>query len=263
MIELAAIIIGVPFVILTGIWWYHERTKESGWIDVAWTASVGIAGVWGALHGHEDGPGPRAWLYGAMAAAWALRLGAHLFARTRLAPDDPRYAKMRQVWGPEKAPLRMYFVLVYQMVAASLLALAVTAAGQASDGPIRTIDIAAGLLFAFAWVGEAVADSQMRTFRADSANHGGIIDTGLWAWSRHPNYFFEWLCWCAFAIGAFAGPVGAVIAAAPAPFLMFHLLHNVSGVPMLEKYLRTTRPEKFGRYAARVSKFFPRPPRSA
>lgn len=262
MIGLAAIVIGVPFVILSGIWWYHEQTKKSGWIDVAWTVAVATAGVAGALAGHNGDVTDRACLYAAMAAAWGVRLAAHLAARTLNHPDDPRYAKMRHVWG-KSAPVRMYGMLMIQAVAAAILAMAITAAAHASDAAIQTVDIAAAALFAVAWIGEALADAQMRAFRADPASKGKIMQSGLWAWSRHPNYFFEWLSWCAFAVGAFAGPVWAVAAALPAPVLMFHLLHNVSGVPMLEKYLRSTRGADFDRYAARISKFFPRPPRPA
>ncbi len=262
MIGLAAIVIGVPFVILSAIWWYHEQTKKSGWIDVAWTVAVGTAGAWGAVAGHGEAIPERAWLYGAMAAAWGIRLAIHLAARTLKHPDDPRYAKMRHVWG-KSAPVRMYGMLMVQAFAAAILALAITVAAHASDGPVQPVDMAAVALFAVAWIGETLADAQMRAFRADPGNKGKIMQSGLWAWSRHPNYFFEWLSWCAFAVGAFAGSPLAIVAALPAPVLMFHLLHNVSGVPMLEKYLRSTRGSEFDSYTRRVAKFFPRPPRPA
>ena len=260
MTNVVLVLAGIPFVMLSLAWWFHERTKQSGWIDVIWTAAVGLAGVAGALAGHDGAPGERAMLYAGLVAVWSLRLGSHLFRRTLRVPDDPRYVKLRQVWG-EKAASRMYAMLMYQAFAAAVMATAAAAAAHASDLPIGVMDTVAVLLFVAALVGETAADAQMRRFRADPANHGGVCDTGLWAWSRHPNYFFECLGWCAFAVGALAEPGLALLAALPGPILMVHLLLNVSGVPMLEKYMRATRGAAWDAYAARVSKFVPRPPR--
>jgi len=100
-------------------------------------------------------------------------------------------------------------------------------------------------------------------FKADPANRGEVCDTGLWAWSRHPNYFFEWLGWCAwpiFALNLSGGwPWGWLALSGPA--YIYWLLTRVSGVPLLEAHMRRSRPEAFAAYAARTSVFFPRPPR--
>lgn len=254
------IVLGVPAVILAGVWWHHERTHQSGWIDVAWTAAVGLAGALAALWPIADA-GPRQMLYAAMVAIWALRLGAYLFARTRGHPDDPRYAKLRHEWGA-RAPLMMAGLLVIQAVVASILAGSVALVAQAPVDGLTIADGFAATLFAVAVISEGVADAQMRRFKADPANKGRVCDAGLWAWSRHPNYFFEWLTWVAVAVGAFAAPAylpGWLALAAP--LLMLHLLLNVSGVPPLEEHMRATRGPEFDCYAARVSPFFPRPPR--
>ena len=103
----------------------------------------------------------------------------------------------------------------------------------------------------------------MAAFKSDPAHRGKICDTGLWAWSRHPNYFFEWLGWCAwplFAIDLGGGwPWGWLALSGPA--YMYWLLTRVSGVPLLEAHMRRSRPEAFAAYAERTSAFFPRPPR--
>lgn len=258
-LEVAVILIAVPAAVMTGAWWFHERTKQSGWIDVMWTSAVGLAGAGAALAGHVGAVPDRAWLYSAMAAAWGVRLALHLADRTRRAPDDPRYKKMRAKWGKE-SPRRMFGMLMFQAFAAAIPALAVAAAAHVSDGPISAVDIAAVVLFAVAWIGETLADAQMRAFRAQPDAHGRVMDTGLWAWSRHPNYFFEWLNWVAFALGAFAAPGWVTLLALPATILMFHLLSNVSGVPMLERQLKASKGAAWDAYAARVSRFFPWPP---
>jgi steroid 5-alpha reductase family enzyme len=251
----------VPAAIMLAVWAWHEVTRESGWIDVAWTAAVGIGGVAGALWSEGGEPGARQVLYAAMVAAWALRLGGHLFARTLRHPDDPRYAALRAQWGA-RSPLMMAGLLVIQAAVAALLGLSVAIVARAPVEGIAPVDLAAAALFAIASIGEAAADAQMRRFQRDPANRGGICDTGLWAWSRHPNYFFEWLGWVAMALGLLAAPgwlPGWI--ALTAPLLMLHLLLNVSGVPPLEAHMRATRGAAFDRYAARVSRFLPLPPR--
>lgn len=256
------IAVAVPAAVMLLVWAFHEITHQSGWIDVAWTFAVGLAAVLGALWPVGEAS-LRQGLYAAMAAAWSLRLGAHLFGRTLGHPDDPRYAKLRTDWGA-KAPLMMLGFLIIQAVVAAILAVSVVVVAHAPVEGLALADIAAFGLFLVAFVGEGVADAQMRRFKANPANRGGICDAGLWAWSRHPNYFFEWLSWCAIALGALAAP-GHLIGwiALAAPILMLHLLLNVSGVPPLEEHMRATRGAAFDAYAARTSTFFPRPPKNS
>ena len=109
-------------------------------------------------------------------------------------------------------------------------------------------------------VGEGVADTQMQRFRA--ARQGGVCDRGLWGWSRHPNYFFEFLGWCAYpvlAITLHGYSIGGL--ALLGPVMMFWLLRYVSGVPPLEAAMLARRGDAFRDYQARVSAFFPAPPR--
>lgn len=251
-----------PLAIMLLVWAFHEATHQSGWIDVAWTFAVGIAAVLGALWPFGEAS-LRQGLYAAMAAAWSLRLGLHLFGRTRGDPDDPRYAKLRGEWGA-KAPWMMFGFLVIQAMVAAILSVSVVVVARAPVAGLALADMLAFALFLVAFVGEGVADTQIRRFKSAPANRGRICDTGLWAWSRHPNYFFEWLVWCAIALGALAAPdhlIGWIALAAP--IMMLHLLLNVSGVPPLEEHMRATRGAAFDAYAARTGKFFPRPPRSS
>ena len=107
-----------------------------------------------------------------------------------------------------------------------------------------------------------MADRQLAAFKARPDSHGKVCDAGLWAWSRHPNYFFEWLVWCAcpcFAVSA-AWPWGW--AALLAPAMMYWLLVHVSGIPPLEAAMLRSRGPAYRAYQQRVAAFFPRPPHS-
>jgi steroid 5-alpha reductase family enzyme len=112
--------------------------------------------------------------------------------------------------------------------------------------------------------GAALADHQLRRFRASPANRGKVCDAGLWRWSRHPNYFFEWLGWIAYpliAIDITGGyPLGWVAIAGP--ICMYWLLRHVSGVPPLEEHMLRSRGDAYRRYQARTSAFFPLPQRT-
>ena len=111
-------------------------------------------------------------------------------------------------------------------------------------------------------VGEAISDAQLRRFRR-AAPRGAVCDVGLWGWSRHPNYFFEWLSWCGFALFALAGlserPIQLLAVAAPA--MMWVLLVHVSGIPPLEAHMLASRGEAYRAYRRRVAAFVPQPPR--
>ena len=233
-------------------WWLQRRLANAGWVDMVWTFSLGLAGVVAAL---ASGSGPRAWLVAALLAAWALRLGGYIVARTRGTPEDARYAQFRRDWGAA-FQRRMFGFMMIQAAAAALLLLPVVLAA-ASPRPLGWADALAVLLLVVAVAGEAVADQQLHRFRANPLNHGRVCDAGLWGWSRHPNYFFEWLHWLAypcFAIGAEYGWLALL-----GPAFMYWLLVHVSGIPPLEAQMLRSRGEAYRAYQRRVSAFIPLP----
>ncbi|MBN9136170.1 MAG: DUF1295 domain-containing protein, partial [Phyllobacterium sp.] len=113
-----------------------------------------------------------------------------------------------------------------------------------------------------ALAGEAIADWQLKRFSRNPANRGKICDTGFWRWSRHPNYFFEWLSWVAYVLIAadFDGDYVHGWLTLAAPVLMYVLLRHVSGVPPLEEHMLASRGQAFRDYQRRTSIFFPKPP---
>ena len=141
------------------------------------------------------------------------------------------------------------------------LALTAYCAARAPRPGLDWRDGLAIALFALAFAGETVADQQMAGFKQTPANRGRICDQGLWAWSRHPNYFFEWLGWLAYPIMAVEAGYPAGWLTLSGPLVIYVLLVHVSGVPPLEAHLSRSRPAEFAAYAENVSAFWPRPPR--
>jgi len=253
---------------MTGAWLVQRMTKNAGWVDVIWTVSTGVFGVLAALvpwPGQPPASG-RAWLVAILAALWSARLAWHIAERTAGKPEDVRYAGFRQEWGADYER-RMFWFLMIQAGAAALLVLSILAAAR-HPGPLDAADGLGALVFAIAIAGETLADWQMRQFREQvrrEGRHGAVCDTGLWAWSRHPNYFFEWLVWCAYPLLAIdlAGDWWPGWLALIGPVFMFWLLRYVSGVPPLEAAMLRSRGDAFRAYQARVSAFVPWPPSKA
>jgi steroid 5-alpha reductase family enzyme len=254
---LALIAEGALAAIMAGAWAAQRLTAQSGWIDAIWTFGVSATGVAlapGGLAAWQTS----AWRAAAVAIAagiWSVRLGLHIVARTRRASDDPRYRKLIDGWGPSAAS-QLFLFLQAQALVGAALAVAVALAAAQPSLKLRLQDIIGLAIFVIALVGEATADAQLTRFRADPAHRGQICDVGLWARSRHPNYFFEWLTWVAFAVVATDFGIGAVARIAPA--LMYWILRYVSGVPPIEERMLLTRAEAFGAYRKRTPIFFPR-----
>ena len=243
---------------MTLAWRYALATQRSGYIDAIWSLATGAACVLAALA--PGGRPERQALVAILAAIWSLRLGSYLWRRAGAA-DDPRYAALKAEWGPQ-APRRLFLFLQGQALCSTPLALAAYLAAHAPRPAPDWRDALGVAIFAAALIGESLADRQMAAFRADPANRGRICDSGLWAWSRHPNYFFEWFAWLAYPAIALQIDAPAGLGALAAPALMYWLLVHVSGVPPLEQHLQRSRPELFAQYAARTSLFWPRPPRA-
>jgi steroid 5-alpha reductase family enzyme len=244
-------------------WGVQKTTHQSGWADVFWSFAVGIGGLIVALMTAGRAPVERSWLVAAMIAFWSLRLGFHILARTATAThEDPRYADLRREWG-DRFQARLFLFLQIQALCGIGLVIAVYAAAQ-RPGPALSITDYLGLALLIASViGAGIADRQLRAFAANKANRGKVCDAGLWAWSRHPNYFFEWLGWVAYPVIAisFAGDWWQGWLALIGPVLMYWLLVHVSGIPPLEAHMVKSRGEAFRDYMARTSAFFPLPPR--
>jgi steroid 5-alpha reductase family enzyme len=256
-----SLFIGMSLLMAVG-WAYQDAKHNGGWTDVCWTFAMGLVGVAAALTPETGGLHLRQVIVALMVGAWSLRLGLHIRARVLTSPEDARYAEFRESWAPHYRAMMFGFLQV-QALAGGLLLIAVLVAARNPAPGLSPQDILGVAVMALALFGEGIADAQLRAFAHDPANKGKVCDAGLWAWSRHPNYFFEWFGWLAYPlIGIEAS--GVYLwgwAAFLAPAAMYGLLRYGSGVPPLEAHMLRSRGEAFRAYQARVSVFFPLPPK--
>ncbi|WP_343611916.1 DUF1295 domain-containing protein [Novosphingobium sp.] len=262
MILPCALSLAALCAIMAGGWAIARVPGKSGWIDAIWSLAVALVGAGAALAPLNGGVTPRQGLVAGMVALWGLRLAGHIAWRSAGHGDDPRYAELRREWG-DRFRLRLFLFLQIQAVAGWVLVLCVMLAAHRPT-PFQTWSDGAGaLLLVLAVAGEGLADAQLRAFRKAPANRGRVCDTGLWGLSRHPNYFFEWLGWCAYALIAI-GPDGAWWPgwlALGGPVFMYWLLVHVSGIPPLEAHMLRSRGEAYRALQKRVSAFWPIPRR--
>jgi steroid 5-alpha reductase family enzyme len=247
-------------ILMAGAWLVQQRTGNSGWVDTIWTFALGLVGGAGALWPIGGSPpNARQWLVAALVAVWSLRLGIHIAIRTAGISDDPRYASFATEWGLN-APRRMFVFLQNQAFGTIPLAFSIFVAARVPSEALRPQDFAGIAILAVGIAGEALADAQLNRFRENPANKGRVCDAGLWRWSRHPNYFFEWFGWLAYPVIALSADYPWGFAALLAPVFMYWILVHVTGIPPLEQQMLRSRGERYREYQSRTSRFFPCPP---
>jgi steroid 5-alpha reductase family enzyme len=254
-----AIVIGFFAVsaFLTIVWAIQLRTCNAGMVDPVWSWSLGFLGVLFALLG--PAPLQIRVVLGVLAGLWGLRLGTHLFLRNIGKPEDGRYTRFRKEWGTN-ANRNMFWFFQFQVVMALLLAIGFMVVGWRVDVPAAPLIAIAALIWLISVVGEAVADWQLEQFKKNPANKGKVCSTGLWHYSRHPNYFFECLHWFTYVFLAIGSPW--VWAALAPPAIMAWLLLKMSGIPITEKHLAQSRPG-YAEYIKTTSAFIPWPPKKS
>jgi len=252
------VLVGLAAVIALGIllWLVSLAVRDSSIVDIAWGPLLFLVGV--TYYATTTAPGSRARLMMALVALWAVRLAAHIGARNLGHGEDFRYAAWR-AQHPDTWWIRSYFkVFLLQGVVAWIVAMPLYyAITSASPVHFTLWDQIGALVFAAGFLFEAIGDEQLRRFKANPANKGRVMNTGLWRYTRHPNYFGEAVLWWGLgligvAAGGWLGLVG--------PAIITFLLIRVSGVAMLEKTLKETKPG-YADYIARTPAFFPRFPK--
>lgn len=254
----AALLIAVALV----LWAYAVRIEDVSFIDAFWGAGMALVALFAWLR--LESAGPLANLLLAMTALWGLRLGIHLLRRWLREGEDKRYARMlardKAAGRFARAALTRVFLgqALLLLLVSSPAHLGILAAGEtARPGALAWAGAALWLVgIAFEWIG----DWQLAQFRADPGNAGQVMDKGLWAWTRHPNYFGDACAW--WGIWLVAAEAGWWVAAATVagPIFLTFTLMRWSGAPLLEAGLAKSRPG-YAAYQARTPAFFPRPPR--
>jgi steroid 5-alpha reductase family enzyme len=250
-------------VVMSCGWAFQRAVGNGGWSDVFWTYGTGATCALACLVplGGATSPTWRQILVAALVAIWALRLGTYVATRVAKGAEDARYADFRREWG-RKFQRNMYGLLIVQAPVTAVLSLSILVAAREPYPGVRIADILGGLILIGSILGEGVADQQMKAFRADAKNKGQVCDTGLWAWSRHPNYLFEALVWLAYPVIALDVRNPFSLASLIAPIVMFVVLRFGTGVPPLEAAMLKSRGDAYRLYQARVSAFWPRPPKA-
>ncbi len=240
------------FALFTLVWAFATAARNYGFLDVAWSLSIGIlAAIYGASGAGDE---TRRLLFTAAAVIWSFRLGLYILVRViRHHPDeDKRYQTLRQRWP---GPLRFLLFFELQALIAILFSLPFLLAAQDSRTPISGLEIL-GLTFALCCtVGEAFADFQAQRWKRKPANRGKVLNIGLWHYSRHPNYFFESLTWWGFCVAALPLPYGWITVICPV--LMLYFLLCVTGIPLSEKHSVESRGEAYREYQRTTSRFIP------
>ncbi|MDN5923425.1 MAG: DUF1295 domain-containing protein [Xanthomonadales bacterium] len=232
-------------------WLWQQHTRNATLVDVLWSACVGIAALSFAVCG-DGALWPRIAL-GVAGGLWGLRLATHLGVRAHGKPEDGRYRAMREHWH---RAVSLRFFLVYQFQALIVVLFALPFVAVAHNGTTHLPWLVAG---AFVWLlavgGEALADRQLRHFRCDPNHAGCTLRAGLWRYSRHPNYFFEWLHWFAYVCFAVGSPWWWL--ACSGPLLMYLFLRYLSGVPWSEMQALRSRGDDYRDYQRVTPMLFP------
>ena len=242
----------------TVAWLIQLRTRNGGLVDAVWALTLGGLAVFYAVVG--DAPAPVRVATGVMGGLWGLRLAVHLFVRNWGKPEDWRYARFRAEWGARADHHMFWFFQFQNLFTLMLSASAFLPLTFGYHAPPAIAFVVAGAVWIVSVAGEGIADRQMERFRADPSNRGRVCRSGLWRWSRHPNYFFECLHWFAYVVLAWgmSGWGWTLLA----PVVMAFLLLKLSGMPLMEAEMIRRKPD-YADYVRTTSALIPLPPRAS
>ncbi|WP_262690732.1 DUF1295 domain-containing protein [Kordiimonas aestuarii] len=242
--------LGVALLLL---WLFSIWRGHVSFIDAFWGTGFIITGLAAARGVSQLGAAQTLTLI--LLTLWGLRLSIYLLRRYLAHGEDRRYEK---IIGNRKGLRRHLYSLgiVFILQGALILVVAAPVIGTLASAPrsLGALEILGTLIWAIGFVFEAGGDWQLSRFKSNSANEGKVLDKGLWAWTRHPNYFGDFCVWWGLWL------IGHDISLIFAPLLMSFILMKWSGVPMTERSMKKRRPD-YAAYIERTSAFFPRPPK--
>lgn len=249
---LAAVLVAAVLLWLVSVW-----QRNVNIVDIFWGLGfVSVAWISFGAHGFHPWPS-RSLLAVVLTTIWGIRLAAYLAWRNHGKPEDHRYRAMRERSGDSFWLTSLIYVFGLQALLLWFISLPLQAA-SASPGPISWLHLPGGILWAAGLMFEALGDYQLMRFKADPSNQGKVFDQGLWRYTRHPNYFGDFLVWWGFyGIAVVAGGWWTLLS----PVVMSLFLIRISGAALLERSL-TPRVAGYANYVERTSAFFPMPPQA-
>jgi steroid 5-alpha reductase family enzyme len=252
------VILGTTLVVvetwLLWLWIFYCFQRNISIVDIGW----GVGFIAAVLVDFVLGEGFfwRKTLVLTIVSIWALRLVWHLAQRFLPDREDPRYQLLLHKWPYAQYPHWQALTLfAFQGLLITVLSIPFALMCQNALPFFSTLEVFGLLIWMAGVVGETVADYQLDQFKRKHVHLNEVYEAGLWKYSRHPNYFFEWVVWLAYCIMAFSAPFGWL--AILAPLLMLYLLLKGSGIPLAEAQALQTKGEAYRDYQARTSAFFP------
>jgi len=244
-------------LVMTALWAWQLKSQRADWVDAAWASLIGLQAIGFALVG--SGSLEKALIGVLLSVTWSSRLAWHLIRRlSGHDQEDGRYQAMRDHFG-DRANLFFFFFFMVQALVAWLFALPVWVV---VNDPASSLDLwvyAGVAIWLVSLGGESLADRQLAAFKADPANKVQVCKDGLWRYSRHPNYFFEWLHWFSYPLVALGAPHQWLAWLGPVVMLLF--LYRVSGIPYTEQQSLKSRGDAYREYQRTTSPFIPWPPK--
>lgn len=240
-------------IIMAVLWVVQLWREEADIVDAGWSAGIGLLAIYYALS--LQGYFARRMLVAALVVSWSYRLASYLIRTRVLVPgEDGRYVALRAKWGHNTQ--RNFFIFFQAQAVLALIFSIPFLVIMRNPAPHFSIW---EMLAMFIWIGsilgESLADHQLSRFRSNPNNKGKTCREGLWAYSRHPNYFFEWLHWWTYVLMAVGVSYGWLTLLGPA--LMLYLFLKVTGIPPTEARALQSRGDDYRAYQRTTSAFFP------
>jgi steroid 5-alpha reductase family enzyme len=235
------------------LWVIHLFTKNAAIVDVGWACGLAmLAAIYGGL-GHAFPL--RAGLIAAIGCIWGFRLGGYLlFTRVIGQPEEGRYVQIRKDWKTH-VPAKFLAFFEFQALLCVVLSGPFLFPALNQKAQLSWLEFVGFGVWLTGMIGEATADAQLNAFKKRPASHGKTCRAGLWGYSRHPNYFFEWVIWLGFAIFALGSPYGFIGLISPA--LILYFLLRVTGIPATEAQALRTKGDDYRNYHRTTSAFVP------
>ena len=237
--------------VMAWLWAVQKVRGNAGIVDLGWSSVIGIGGVFIAVT--ADGEIARRALAAGFIALWSFRLSIYLFQRMHGAGEENRYAALRTRWGA-KANLWLFYFFQVQAIAALLFLLPLLVSCS-NTRTFSTLDFVGLIIWLVGFSGIVIADYQLNAFKQIASNRGKTCRRGLWRYSRHPNYFFEWImwwCWLPLAIGTSYWWIALIV-----PLLLLYLLLFKTGIPPAEAQAIASRGDDYRMYQRVTSPFIP------
>jgi len=250
-------VLTVASVMMVCGWAWQRRSDNAGVVDVLWASGMAASAIFYAAV--LPGATLSRVLVGVLGGLWGARLALHLAQRVFSEDEDGRYREMRRLWNGNQRKFLLFFLAQALFVLFFSLPFWIAAHNPVPDWTVWTT--LALLVWIGSVTGESIADRQLSAHRNDPANKGRTCRNGLWRYSRHPNYFFEWLHWFTYVFLSVGLGIGWVVASLTGPALMLAFLYRVTGIPYTEAQALRSRGQDYAEYQRTTSPFIPLPPK--